>query len=79
MRFPPRRLPATRDFTVAGYFKTGIYELDSKGILMSLEAADEFLSLTSAPGVRVVSGVRIAARPELRGENELKGLRATVE
>ncbi len=76
---PTTQLPATRDFTVAGYFKTGIYELDSKGILMSIEAADEFLSLTSAPGVRVVSGVRIAARPELRGENELKDLRETVE
>ncbi len=82
---PTTQLPATRDFTVAGYFKTGIYELDSKGILMSMEAADEFLSLSLSepgveePGARVVSGVRIAARPELRGENELRDLRARVE
>ncbi len=82
---PTTQLPATRDFTVAGYFKTGIYELDSKGILMSREVADEFLSLSLSepgveePGARVVSGVRIAAREELRGENELRDLRARVE
>ena len=82
---PTTQLPATRDFTVAGYFKTGIYELDSKGILMSMEVADDFLSLSLSepggeePGARVVSGVRIAAEPELRGENELRDLRARVE
>ena len=70
---------------MAGYFKTGIYELDSKGILMGMEVADDFLALSlPRTGVeespeRVVSGVRIAARPELRGEDELRELRARVE
>lgn len=84
---PTTQLPATRRFTVAGYFKTGIYELDSRGILMSMDVADDFLGLTLTdpePGgesgsSRIVSGVRVSARPELRGETELRKLRARVE
>lgn len=87
---PTTQLPATQEFTVAGYFKTGIYDLDAKGILMSMKVADEFLGLSN--GVAsfdspeetktyspIVSGVRVAARPELRGEKELEELRARVE
>ena len=76
---PTTQLPVTRNFIIAGYFKTGIYDLDARGILMSLEAADEFLGLTLPDGRRLVSGIRIVADPERRAEGPLIELRKTTE
>ncbi len=67
---PTTFTPVTQEFIVAGYFKTGIYELDVNGILMGLDVADGFLSL-SAGARPVASGVRVSVAPEVRGEREL--------
>jgi lipoprotein-releasing system permease protein len=76
---PATQLPASGVFMVTGYFKTGLYELDSKGIIMDLPTADGFLSLRREDGTRLASGVRIAARPEQRSPEALERLRAAVE
>lgn len=55
-----------REFVVVGYFKTGLYEMDSKGILMEKSVAADFLGMDS-----VASGVRISAEPESRGSEKL--------
>ena len=78
--FSPRtQLPVTRVFLVAGYFKTGLYDLDSQLIVMNWKVADDFLGLTLNDGVSVASGVRVTALPEWRSPERLKELRGSVE
>src|SRR4029450_2960557 len=72
-------LPRTKRFIVAGYFKTGLYELDSRGILMDWSAGDEFLGLRTEEGVPLASGVRAAVDPGKEDESGLKDVRSRVE
>lgn len=76
---PSTKLPVTRRFLVTGYFKTGIYELDARGLLISLSVADGFFGLQSEDGKALVSGVRVAALPELHEEPSLSQLRMRIE
>ena len=76
---PVTNLPNTKRFIVAGYFKTGLYELDSRGILMDWKAGDEFLGLRTEDGVPLASGVRVAVAPELEDDESLKTVRSHIE
>ncbi len=75
---PTTQRPVSREFRVVGYFKTGIYELDWKGLLMSMDVADEFLGLQTDRGQKLASGVRIAAEPDRRDDASLAGLRDEI-
>lgn len=78
--FSPRTQQlCTRDFFVAGYFKTGLYELDSKGIILRLEDADRFLQLRGPDGTMRVSGIRVSVRGDHSGEAALTEVRTRVE
>jgi lipoprotein-releasing system permease protein len=63
-----------RVFLVVGFFKTGLYEMDSRGIVMEKSVAADFLGIDS-----VASGVRIAAEPEFTTTEGLQQLRGRVE
>jgi lipoprotein-releasing system permease protein len=76
---PGTQRPKTRKFLVAGYFKTGLYELDSKGIIMERSTARDFLDLRTPDGRELASGVRIAVEPGLESEEGLAKVRADVE
>ena len=76
---PATQAPKTGDFIVAGYFKTGLYEVDSMTILMERGAAREFLGLVLDDGRETASGLRVDVEPELRSEEGLEKLRAQVE
>jgi lipoprotein-releasing system permease protein len=76
---PRTNQPRTRECIVTGYFKTGLYELDSKGIVMAWPDGDEFLGLELTDGTRVASGVRVAASADRGEPDELRGLREDVE
>jgi lipoprotein-releasing system permease protein len=76
---PKTQLPESQVFMVAGYFKTGLYELDSKGILMEMSVADRFLGLRQADGALMASGVRVAIEPLWEEPEALKRVRAAVE
>jgi len=76
---PTTQQPISGEFMVSGYFKTGIYDLDSRGILMSLDDLDQFLDLKAEDGRRLRSGIRVTADPSLRDESSLKILRAEIE
>ena len=71
--------PAEQDFLIVGYFKTGLYELDSKGIFLRLEDANRFLELTDSAGARKVSGIRVSVRPEHSGPQALHALKQKIE
>ena len=71
--------PAEQEFLVAGYFKTGLYELDSKGIFMRLREANQFLQLTDAGGNMRVSGIRVSVGPEHAGPQALPALKRKIE
>jgi lipoprotein-releasing system permease protein len=78
--YAPRNFaPRARRFLVAGYFKTGLYELDSKGILMDRAAGAEFLGLRREDGVELASGLRVAVQPGWEEEEGLQRVRAGVE
>jgi lipoprotein-releasing system permease protein len=77
---PGTKLPRTGEFMVAGYFKTGLYELDSSGILMEWGTASEFLGLEDEHGTKLASGIRVAVEPGLRETRDgLETVRAAVE
>ena len=76
---PVTNLPRTKRFIVAGYFKTGLYELDSRGILMDWSSGDEFLGLRTEEGVPLASGVRAAVAPDFEDEEGLKAIRSRVQ
>ena len=76
---PGTKLPCTGRFLVAGYFKTGLYELDASGIIMEWSAAREFLGLEDEEGVELASGIRVAVDPKLRHPEGLEDVRAAVE
>ena len=71
--------PAEQDFLIVGYFKTGLYELDSKGIFLRLEDANRFLNLTDSNGNEKVSGIRVAVKPGHSGPRPLQVLKRTIE
>lgn len=76
---PGTKLPRTGQFMVAGYFKTGLYELDASGILMEWKTASEFLGLEDEHGTQLASGVRLAVEPGLRDPEGLEKVRAAVD
>lgn len=73
------QLPCKRKFTVAGYFKTGLYEIDSQGILMERSVAKDFLGLVGADGRESQSGVRVAVDPEFKGDDGLAQMKTALE
>ena len=75
---PPYAL-RTHSFFVVGYFKTGLYELDARGIILRLEDADRFLELRGESGKLQVSGLRIRVDEDYEDEDELIALREEVE
>ncbi|HLU46495.1 MAG TPA: FtsX-like permease family protein, partial [Planctomycetota bacterium] len=75
----PPHAPRSRRFIVAGYFKTGLYELDSNGVILRLEDADEFLALRGEDGELRVSAVRVTVDNEHRSEAGLLALRDRIE
>ena len=75
----PPHAPRTRKFFVAGYFKTGLYELDARGIILRLEDADRFLQLTDDSGTLHVSGLRIRVEEGFDSDEELVELRKEIE
>jgi lipoprotein-releasing system permease protein len=76
---PQTQLPCKREFIVSGYFKTGLYEIDSQGILMEREVAKDFLNLVGADGRESQSGVRIAVDPDLKTAEGLARVKERVE
>jgi lipoprotein-releasing system permease protein len=76
---PVTNLPRTKRFIVTGYFKTGLYELDSRGILMDWSAGNEFLGLRTEEGEELASGIRAAVDPSLEDEEGLQAVRDRVE
>lgn len=76
---PGTQRPRTGKFQVAGFFKTGLYELDSRGIIMERSAGRDFLELVSPDGEELASGVRVAADVGSEAESALKGLRTDIE
>lgn len=76
---PDVREPLEEAFLVAGFFKTGLYETDAKGMILRLEDAEEFLHLRDAAGTLSVSGIRIAAEEAFQDTESLARLRAEVE
>lgn len=75
---PGTQQPCSGQFQVAGYFKTGLYELDSKGIIMEREAARDFLGLETPRGKELASGVRVAVEPGYSSESALNALRDEI-
>ena len=75
---PPHE-PRTRKFFVAGYFKTGLYELDAKGIILRLEDCDSFLQLTGDDGQLRVSAVTVEVDDGDKDEDSLVAMRETME
>ncbi|MBI4601952.1 MAG: ABC transporter permease [Planctomycetes bacterium] len=73
---PSTQTPRTGEFTVAGYFKTGIYELDSLGLILDRAAARGFLGLVLPDGRETASGLRIEVEP---GRSSEEGLREVQE
>ena len=57
------RAPKTSYFTVAGIFKTGMYEYDSKLVYVSLERAQKFLNLEGS-----VTGIEIMVKDIYQAE-----------
>jgi lipoprotein-releasing system permease protein len=78
--YSPRTQAPTgeRPFLVTGYFKTGIYELDSMTILMERSAARDFLGLVLDDGTEVASGVRIDVQPAFKEDSALPALQASI-
>jgi ABC-type lipoprotein release transport system permease subunit len=58
---PVTNTTAEGEFLVVGYFKTGLYELDAKGIVLPLSDAADFLQLHDDEGDIRVSGARVTA------------------
>lgn len=75
----PPHAPKSRKFVVAGYFKTGLYELDAQGIILRLEDADRFLDLRGEDGNLRVSAVRVTADEAHADEADLVALRERIE
>jgi len=71
--------PTEQDFLIVGYFKTGLYELDSRGVTLPLKAADHFLSLTDATIGKRVSGIRVSADPAHNTPQKLLALKQKIE
>ena len=69
----------TGQFLVVGYVKTGLYEVDSKGIVLRLDDADRFLGLSGDEGKRQVSAVRTRVSEAYDDEARLIELREGVE
>jgi len=76
---PQTQLPRKREFTVTGYFKTHLYEIDSQGILMERSVARDFLGLVGADGRESQSGVRVSVDPELKTEEGLARMKTALE
>ena len=76
---PGTQLPRAMKFIVAGYFKTGLYELDSKGILMDRATAQDFLVLSTPDGRELASGIRVGVEPRLRDDESLQRVRKDIE
>ncbi len=76
---PRTQEPTTGEFIVTGYFKTGLYEVDSMTILMERGEAKNFLGLVLDDGRETASGIRIDVSPELETEADLERIRSSVE
>ncbi len=76
---PSTQGPRSGEFVVAGYFKTGLYEIDAMTILMERGAAKDFLGLVLEDGRETASGVRIDVSPEFETEAGLDRLRSEIE
>ncbi|MEM7231975.1 MAG: FtsX-like permease family protein [Planctomycetota bacterium] len=80
---PPHE-PRSKNFIVVGYFKTGLYDLDAKGIMLDMRTADEFLNLRGDrpqenDGALRVSAIRTRVAPEWDNEEKMKELRGEIE
>lgn len=71
--------PTKQNFLIVGYFKTGLYELDSRGVILPLKDANHFLALTDAEAGMRVSGLRVSARPGHNDPEALQNLKRTIE
>lgn len=76
---PTTQAPRTQEFIVSGYFKTGLYEVDSMTILLERGAARDFLAIELEDGRDTASGVRINLKPEYKSESGLEALRSKIE
>jgi lipoprotein-releasing system permease protein len=78
--FSPTTLqPRNRKFLVAGYFKTGLYELDSKGLILAMDDAVDFLELRDPGGMPRATGFRVTADGAHGDGEALKRLRGRIE
>jgi lipoprotein-releasing system permease protein len=75
---PGTQAPCTGKFLVAGYFKTGLYELDSQGIIMDRATGRRFLTLETPEGTELASGIRVGVAPGFRTPEALLALRARI-
>jgi lipoprotein-releasing system permease protein len=76
---PDVREPLEESFLVVGFFKTGLYEIDSKGMILRMEDAERFLQLRDADGNLSVSGIRVQVEEGYEETNALVGVRKAVE
>ena len=76
---PVQPTPKTQEFLVAGYFKTGLYDIDAKGIILSLDDANDFLGLEATGSQARASGLRVEVEPAYQDEAKLISLRERIE
>ena len=76
---PDVREPIEDEFLIAGFFKTGLYEIDAKGIIIRMEDAEGFLKLRDEAGDLSVSGIRIAVDEGHESPEALVALREKIE
>lgn len=76
---PTAQRPRTGRFQVAGYFKTGIYDLDLNGILMERSVGKRFLGLEAPDGRELASGIAVGVEPGIEDEASLQRLRARID
>lgn len=76
---PTTQRPRTERFQVAGYFKTGIYDLDLNGIIMERSAGKTFLGLETPDGRELASGIAVSVEQGLEDEASLQRLRGKIE
>jgi lipoprotein-releasing system permease protein len=71
--------PREETFLIAGFFKTGLYEIDRHSVVMRLEDAAEFLGLRDSDGHLRVSGIRVEVEVGYSDPESLTALRERVE
>ncbi len=76
---PDVREPLEESFLVVGFFKTGLYEIDAKGMILRMEDAESFLQLRDSEGHLGVSGIRVQVDEDHQTPEALVNLREAVE